>query len=519
MPTGRETESATARSSSRDGLLVLRGVSKTFAGTVALKDVDFDLRPGEIHALLGENGSGKSTLVKILAGYHTPDPGGECTMNGREFDLGSAAAATACGLRFIHQDLGLIPDLTVFENLALGRGGRRRWWLSDTAERHEAERLLSAVGVGLDAGRMVRDLSSAERTMVAIVRATRDVSNVLVLDEPTATLPADDAHRLFAMIRVIRDQGASIIYVTHRLGEVFELADRATVLRDGVRVATREVNGLTQDDLIALILGRPPSELYVHARNSTSDVVLAVRGLRGRLLRDVAFEVRAGEVFGIAGLTGSGREELIRLLAGDGAWEAGEIDVGGRRLRSLSPRAAIKAGIVYQPADRKSRGAIPELSVADNVTLPGHALSSPLRWLGAGRERADVRLWLEHLRVSPPAPSAALATLSGGNQQRVVIARWLRRDVRVLLLEDPTHGVDVGAKRLIYQGLAEIARGGGAVVATSSDNDELAAICDRVLVLADGTGVGTLAGVELTSERLLEACLAADRPRRLEAIA
>lgn len=495
----------------RGDRLVLHGLSKTFPGQVALAGADLELRPGEVHALLGQNGSGKSTLIKILAGFHQPDPGAEASVNGEPLTLGSAFAAQHAGLRFIHQDLGLVPSLDVVDNLALGQGYRARWWLSDRHEAAAAEALLAELDTVLDVRTPVSRLSAAERTIVAVARALRgglSAKGVLVLDEPTASLPGAEVDRLFRLIRTISSRGTAVLYVTHRMGEVFEIADRVTVLRDGRRVLTAPVEEVDHESLVAHIVGRPLDDFYPDPPTPDRTVLIEVEGLATARLRGLSFRVHRGEILGIAGITGSGREEVAPALFGALPWDAGRISVDGRTYNEMNPAAAIACGIAYLPHDRKRESAIPSLTVRENLTLPSLRPGAG-GWLGVRRERADAEGWLDRLDVRPSRPERVFSTLSGGNQQKVVIARWLRCGARTLVLDEPTQGVDVGAKTMIYQTLTEAARAGTALVVASSDAEELARLCDRVLVLRDGTIGAELHGTGLTVDRLSQQALTA----------
>ena len=354
-----------------DLALAIRSVSKAFQGQWALRDVDFELRPGEIHALLGQNGSGKSTLIKILAGYHEPEPGATALRNGEPFDLGSGPAAHEGGLRFIHQDRALIDGLTVTDNFALGERYRGRWWLSDGAECAEVKRVFADYGLDIDPRSALHRLGPAQQTMTAIVRAlyhSGDGPGILVLDEPTATLPEDETKQLFELIRRVRDRGGAVLYVTHRLQEVFELADRVTVLRDGRRVATCDVADLGMDQLIELIIGRPLESLYPEPPEPRDDVVLSVDCLRGTIVRDVSLKVHAGEILGVTGLVGSGYEELLQLIYGARPCESGQIQIDGgdpgRSLRNApcselnpgwAPRANARESGTFQNTSPYSR--------------------------------------------------------------------------------------------------------------------------------------------------------------------
>jgi ribose transport system ATP-binding protein len=486
--------------------LQLTGVSKVFAGQAALSDVDLDVRRGEIHALLGQNGSGKSTLIKILAGYHRPESGASAVLRGNALPLDGRPPGRAVPLRFVHQDRGLIPALDAVDNLALVAGFRRRWWLGARTEESAAEEFLRAYGIDVDVGRPVSDLSVASQAMLAVARAVKGCAEdqvVLVLDEATASLPAEEVETLFRLVRHIRDRGGSVIYVTHRLSEVFSLADRVTVLRDGRRVATCEVSDLTPDELVELIIGRPVDAFYPDPPAPHADIALEVRNLTGPTVTRASFTVRRGEILGVTGLVGSGYENLLSLMFGALPRQAGEVLVHGIPV-GPTPRDAIGVGLAFAPSDRARLSAMPPWTLAENVTLPRLTPGGGrLPWLSDRSERRDARRWLERLGVVPDDPGAVFATLSGGNQQRVVIARWLRAGFKALLLEDPTMGVDVGAKPPIYQALDDAAREGAAVVLSTSDAEEAAAVCDRVIVMREGQVAAVLEGDEQSVDRIV----------------
>lgn len=492
---------------SADPVLTVRGLSKTFVSTRALNNVDFDLRAGEIHALVGQNGCGKSTLIKVLAGFHQPDPGVAITLGGVEIDLSSTADAHRAGLRFVHQDLGLVGTLSTVENLMLGRrlstgrGGRIRW----AAERRDAERRMRDLGYGFDVEQPVAALGAAERTGVAIARALWDweAARVLVVDEPTASLPREEVAVLFAALQRVREAGLGVIYVSHRLDEIFAIGDRVTVLRDGVRVGTWDVDAIDQDGLVRSMIGdeklRPPHDQTVD--RTGGEVALAVTGLNGTVVDGVDLRVRRGEVVGIAGLTGSGREELLPLIFGV-APRSGDVRVDGRSVPAR-PRRAMRAGLALVPADRRGEGAILEMAVRENFALTDLSrFATRFGYLSRGRELREVTEWIRRLDVRPPLPEALFGALSGGNQQKVVLAKWLRRQPAVLLLDEPSQGVDVGAKAVIHALAREVAADGACVVIASSDDSELCDTCDRVLVMRDGRIVAEVAGSRLTTEEL-----------------
>lgn len=485
--------------------LALEGLTKTFQGQRALDGVSLELRAGEIHCLLGQNGSGKSTLIKILAGYHSPDSG-SAVIDDKSFELGSAVDAHQHGLRFIHQDLALIDSMSVVDNLALGESYGGRWWLSERKERQRAQGIFTEYGVDIDVDELLVGIGAASQTMTAIVRALHHgdaASGILVLDEPTASLSERDKEHLFSLLRAIKARGGTLLYVTHRLHEVFELADRVTVLRDGRKVATRDVDELDNDGLIELILGRPLEAVYPVPPTPGADSVLEVDGLCGGALQDFTGTVRAGEIVGIVGLTGSGSDEIPHLIFGARRRKGGEIRLLGKPISPRSPWEGIRCGLALVPGDRKRLGVIADWTLRENVTLPRVRGRGPLRWLGRRQESEDVTPYLTLCEVKPDDPEATISSLSGGNQQKIMIARWLRSGAKALLLEEPTAGVDVGSRSAIYRQLNQAASAGAAVLMTTSDLEEACSVCDRVYVIRGGRVGAVLSREQLTPETLL----------------
>jgi ribose transport system ATP-binding protein len=497
--------------------LAIKNLSKAFQGQWALRGVDLELRAGEVHALVGQNGSGKSTLIKILAGYHQPEPGGEATCFGEPFHLGSSDAAREANLHFIHQDLAIIDQLSVAENLALGQRYGLKFWLSPRRERKAAQALFASYGLPIDAGVPLRTLGAAQRTMTAMVRALGHADSptgILVLDEPTASLSDEESQRLFELVRSVRDKGGSVLYVTHRLHEVFDLADRVTVLRDGRRVATEPVSRLDHDALVELIIGRRLEEFYPEPPAARDDSALTAKGVSGRVARDVSLTVHAGEIVGISGLTGSGVEEILHLMFGSSPRTSGTVEVGDGTTVGASPSQSVRAGVAFSPADRQRLGGMGAWSLRENLTLPRLLPRGPLRWLSPRRERAEATEWLQRFDVVPTNAEATFSSLSGGNQQKVVIARWLRRGAGVYFFEEPTAGVDVGAKRAIYEALSRVAADGAGVLVASCDAEEIASICDRVLVMRSGRIAKELSGDALTPDRVLAYSVGSGDPVR-----
>jgi ABC-type sugar transport system ATPase subunit len=511
-PSSPETVPRPARE--RRLLLRVSHLSKTFTGTKALDDVSLQVGAGEILAIVGQNGSGKSTLVKLLAGIHQPDGGGTIEVSessGALVPLGRDGR----GLHFIHQDLGLLPMLSTTENLDLGRPLGSRWVrpLRRREEHLRAAELTSRFGASIDVRAPVALLSPAERAIVAVVRALdgwEHPEHVLVLDEPTTAFHRDEVAVLFDAVRRVARAGAGIIFISHRLDEVRALADRVLVLRDGKQVAEAAAGDLDDDALVRAIVGAAVVDTDRPA-GTDGPVVLEVEGLHGRRVRDMTFLVRAGEIVGVSGILGSGREELNSLLFGAERPAGGRVALGGEQLPPGDMATAIGRGAAFVPADRHRLGAIMMMNMRENLTLP--ALSGLRRRFGAihqGSEMADAQGWVEQIELRPPAPDRQLSTFSGGNQQKVVLAKWLRTKPGLLLLDEPTQGVDVGAKAAIH-GLVQRAAGeGSAVLVTSSDAKELASLCHRVLLVEQGQVIGELTGDALSETALVHAALTAN---------
>ncbi len=498
-------------------VLEIRGLSKTFPGQHALINVDFDVAPGEVHALVGQNGSGKSTLIKILAGYHDPAPGASASVTrqrrGGELThlrLGDARAAEEAGVRFVHQDLGLVETLGAHENLALGAGflTNRMGTISWRQEIKRARAALADLGYHIDPRKPVKELSAAERTGIAIARALqnwdRDVE-LLVLDEPTASLPGPEVERLFDVIRTVKERGVAVVYVSHHLDEVFHIADRVTVLRDGRKIDTVPTSTLDHDKLVELIVGRA---LYAEFATDLSEgraggrkVVLAARGLSSSSLLHLDLDVTEGEIIGVAGITGSGREEVARVLFG-ALPRTGVVQIGGVHVVGDRPDLSVRAGLAMVPADRKQVGIMPEMAVRENMTLTDLQPYWIQGLLRVRKERSEVSTWLDTLDVRPRQTERLIKTLSGGNQQKVLIAKWLRVKPKVLVLDEPTQGVDVGAKADIHRLVDHAAEAGAAVIVCSTDTEELVRLCHRVVVMQRGVARAVLTGDEITVDRI-----------------
>jgi ABC-type sugar transport system ATPase subunit len=460
--------------------LELRGVRKRFGGVEALRGVDLDLEAGEVHALVGENGAGKSTLMKVLSGAHAPDAG-EVRVDGAPVRLGSVANARRAGIAMVYQELTLVPDLTVAENLALGRLPAL---VSYRRLHADARALLAQMGLEIAPDRPVRALSAGEQQLVAIARAFALAARVIVLDEPTATLSASEVERLFALVRRVRAEGVAIVYISHRLEEIFALADRVTVLRDGARVATERIAGLDAARVVSLMVGRDVRAF--HRTPHPPAGPLGTFEVSARGLAPISLALGRGEVVGLAGVVGSGRTEALEAMFG----LRGRAALDGARI--ARPADALSRGIFLVPADRKTQGLVLGLPARENVVLSVLRRLSRAGVVDRGRERRLVGDWFGRLSVRPPAPEKPAGTFSGGNQQKLVLAKGLATEPRVLLLEEPTRGVDVATRTELYGLLDRLAAEGLGLVVSSSDTEELAALCDRVLVFRGGKVVREL---------------------------
>lgn len=501
-------------------VVALRRISKTFGGVRALHDVDLTIRRGEVHGLLGENGSGKSTLVKILSGFHSPDGGGELEINGRPVTLPlHPGQFRSLGMSFVHQDLGLVPSLSVVENLLVGDlTSQRSWRLSWPRERRRAQEVFASFGLKLDPRAKVSDLRPTDRALLAIVRAVEEIRantaddgseyGLLVLDEPTVFLPASDRDELFAIVREIGSTRASILFVSHDLNEILEITDRVTVLRDGRLRGTIDTAQASDEVLVEMIIGRRLQALSFQREQTEAGKAVSITGLTGRYARDVSLTVHKGEVVGLTGLLGSGFEEIPDYVFGARTATAGRLEVDGRTydLHRMSPSRALEAGVALIPADRQRDGSVGSLSLGDNVTLRVlQKYQSHLR-LNRSRMRTDARSLLEQFDVRPPDPRVTYKSLSGGNQQKAMLAKWLQTKPSLLLLHEPAQGVDVGARQQIFQLTRKAAVDGAAVVWVSTDYEQLAAVCDRVVVFSRGRAVRELTGDQVTKERIAEQC-------------
>ncbi len=481
----------------------LRDISKRFGATQAVDSVSLDLRSGEVHALVGENGAGKSTLVKVLAGIYAPDSG-SIFLDGQRMVIRGPANARQLGIAVVHQEPSLFPDLSVAENVFLGhqpsgRFGSIAWGSMRTA----ARRLFEELDVRLDVASPVRGLSMADQQLVEIAKALSVEARVLILDEPTASLSAHEVDRLFAIARQARERGVAVLFVNHRLEEVFELSDRVTVLRDGRRVITADTSDLTTADLVRHMVGRDVT-MFPKVATTAGEVLLEARDLtRSDAFMNVSFSVRAGEILGFAGLVGAGRTEIARVLFGIDRADSGEIRLAGQPVRFDSPAAALSNGVAYVPEDRHQEGLVLDFSIASNVSLPILPRLFPRLFVHRETERRLAADYAERLSVRSTGVDQLVGALSGGNQQKVLIAKWLATKPRVLILDEPTRGIDIGAKAEVHRIIADLAASGLAIILISSELPEVLAMSDRILVMHEGRITAELARADATEEQVM----------------
>jgi ribose transport system ATP-binding protein len=489
----------------------MKGIAKRFPGVVALGGVSFDVRAGEVHALVGENGAGKSTLMKILAGAQSADDG-EILVNGVRESSYSPADAERLGIGMVYQEFNLVPELDAAANIVLGNEPVRGLVLNTRAARERARAVFEQLGVELPLGVPVRRLSVAQRQLIEIAKVLARDARIIVMDEPTAALSDRETDALFEVIARLKARGVAIVYISHRLEELPRIADRITVLRDGRNVETRPAADMPQSDLVRLMVGRPLDAHYppLAPVPDSAAPVLTVSNLRlAPLVNDVSLEVRAGEIVGLAGLVGAGRTELVRAIAGADVPAGGTVTVDGRAAPIHDPRGAIEAGIALVTDDRKALGLVLNMSIRENVTLAHLDFYSKGRFVDRAAENAIARKLIGELQIRTPGPEQAVRNLSGGNQQKVVLGKWLAGTARVYLFDEPTRGIDVGARFEIYQLMIELARGGAAIVMVSSDMPELLGMSHRILVVRAGSIVAELSREEATSERVLAAAAGA----------
>ena len=484
-------------------LLEMRGITKRFPGVTALDRVDFELEKGEVHVLLGENGAGKSTLIKMLSGVYEPDEG-EILLNGEPVSISSATVAQELGISTIYQEFNLVPQLTVAENVFLGRQPRRFGLVNRRRMNKEARELLERMKVRVDPGALVSDLGVAQRQMVEIAKALSLDARILIMDEPTASLSGREVERLFDIIRGLKSEEVSMIFISHHLEEVAEIGDRVTVLRDG-KFVDRVPASTDRSEFVRMMVGRSIENQFPRRRPEIGEVLLEVKNLsREGVLEDISFEVRAGEVVGMAGLVGAGRTELARAIFGIDPVDSGEVWVEGRRMERVDPREAKHRGLGFVTEDRQGQGIVPPLSVAENLGLASLEESTHVGLVNRREQRKQAEKMIENLNIRTPGPEQEIRYLSGGNQQKVVIGKWLLVDSKVLIMDEPTRGIDVGAKVEIYELMNELTENGAGILMISSELPEVLGMSDRILVMSGGRITGELSVEEANGENVME---------------
>ena len=490
-----------------DPILRVEGISKGFPGVQALKDVHLEVRSGEVLVLVGENGAGKSTLMKILSGIYTRDEG-TIIFEGEPVELTSPLQAQQLGITIIHQELNMMPDLTVAQNIYIGREPRTGPFLSERALNRRAEELLQRLDIKLDPRRRVGELTVAEQQMVEIAKALSFNAKVLIMDEPTSALTDTEVETLFVLIEQLKQRGTGIVYISHRMDELRRLADRVSVLRDGAYIGSLDKSEISVPRIIEMMVGRAIDEgTRPDAREHSGDpIVLDVQGLSTKaLLKDVSFQLHRGEILGFAGLMGAGRTETARAIIGADRKDSGSISVAGKPVRIHQPEDAVKRGIGYLSEDRKLLGLMLEQDVTFNTVLASlDSYANAIGWMGDRKAKNQTKDYVQQLRVKTPSVNQIVKLLSGGNQQKVVIARWLMRDCDILIFDEPTRGIDVGAKEEIYRLMQQLAASGKSIIVISSELPEILRVANRIAVFANGRITGTLRNEEASQEKIMQ---------------
>ena len=491
-----------------DILVSMEGIEKSFPGVHALNQCRFQLHAGEVHALLGENGAGKSTMMKVLAGIYAPDAG-RILYKGKEVTIAGPRAAQALGISMIHQELNLMPHLTVAQNVFIGREPRRgtRFWLDEGALNAQTEQLFQSMHLNLDPRTKVADLTVAKQQMVEIAKALSYHSEVLIMDEPTAALTETEIDELFRMINQLRARGVGIVYISHRLEEIKRICNRITIMRDGHYINTVDAQDVSIDQIISMMVGRTIYESAPEVPDTPNqETVLAVKGLnRAGVLKDINFTLKKGEILGFAGLMGAGRTEVARAIFGADRIDTGEIYVQGRRAQIKTPRDAVRYGIGYLSEDRKRYGLALGMDVESNVVLAAFKnFLGRLGWVNRGKTRRTAHQYVETLAIKTPTIQQRVRNLSGGNQQKVVIGKWLTADTDILIFDEPTRGIDVGAKSEIYKLLNDLAHQGKSIIMISSELPEVLRMSHRIIVMCEGRITGELNAAEATQEGIMK---------------
>jgi rhamnose transport system ATP-binding protein len=496
-----------------DTILRLVNITKSFAGVHALRSVQLDLHPGEVHALLGENGAGKSTLVKVITGVHQPDAG-EIYLDDQRIILADPREATKHGISAIYQELSIFPDLDIAENIFVGRRPTVGAGVVDWRKMYrESEKLLDQLGVHLDLKTKARTLSIAQQQMVEIARALSMKARIVIMDEPTSALTLSEVADLFRIVRRLRDDGTAILFISHRLEELFEIADRVTVLRDGAYVDTRPLSGVTQEDLIRMMVGRQVNDLFPKKEVQQGAVALRVKNLsRKGSFEDVSFELHAGEILGMAGLVGAGRTEVSQAIFGVEPATSGTIEIDGQPVQITSPRQAMQYGLALVPEDRQHHGLVLAMDITENITLPRLLDFSNRGWLRNKEAQQAAYNSAINMEVKATTVWQKVRELSGGNQQKVVLAKWLSTNPRILILDEPTRGIDIGTKAAVHSLMSDLATQGMAILMISSELPEVLGMSDRILVMREGRVTGMFERSEATQERVMQAAMQAVEP-------
>ncbi|MEG0373791.1 MAG: sugar ABC transporter ATP-binding protein [Enterococcus sp.] len=488
-------------------VLRVKDIEKSFPGVRALHDVNFSIMAGEVHALIGENGAGKSTLMKILSGVYTKD-GGQVFVEGKEVEIHSPEQSTQLGISIIYQELNLMPNLSIGENIFMGREKRKGFLFNSKATQREATNYLQEVGLNIDVNTLVKDLSIAQRQMVEVAKALSVNSKVIIMDEPTSSLTDRENEILMGIIRKLRNQGKGIVFISHKLGEIFEIADRITVLRDGECIDTVTAAECSEDKLIQMMVGRPIQDLFPKVKVPSGEMIMDVKNLSsGKAVRDVSFSLYKGEVLGFAGLVGAGRSETMAAIFGIEKMDSGEITVDGKKIGHHQASDSIGLGIGFVPEDRKLQGLILGMAVRDNVTMSSLESVSKGGLIHSKEEKEVTNYYVDKLAIKTPGIEQKTENLSGGNQQKVVIAKWLATHPKILILDEPTRGIDVGAKKEIYMLMNTLVQEGVSIIMVSSELPEVIGMSDRIVVMNEGKINGIISREEATQEGIMSIIL------------
>ena len=488
-----------------DYILELKNIGKTFSGVNVLRDVNLQLKKGEVHVLLGENGAGKSTLIKIISGYHAPDKGGEIYVMGEKKEFTGPKQPKDAGIHTIYQELTLCKDMTVAENIVIDKQDQFKGFMLKGKEfRKIATDVLKRLGSDISPDEMVRNLSVAQQQLVEIAKAISADAKVIIMDEPTASISQKDSARLLEIVKQLREEGVTIIYISHRLAEISQIADRITVLRDGSQIQTLDAEGVTEQQLIALMVGREIKDAYTKAEVELGEVVLKVEGLCSDVFRDVSFELHKGEIFGFGGLVGSKRSEVLETIFGMRPMTAGKIWLFGEEYVPTTPEKAIQKGMAFCTEDRKKTGLVLCLPIVDNLsTLNAKHYTNKLGFLNFKELRRLAQGQRESLNIRISNMDQPVKTLSGGNQQKVALGKWLDAEPKIILFDEPTRGIDIGAKAEIYKIMADLVQKGVSIIMVSSELPELISVADNILVMREGVMKGVLSKGEINQERIM----------------